>query len=164
MAEFVLNIGDPNSKKTLKREVKEKEADMFIGKKIGDVVKGEVLELPGYEMEITGGSDYAGFPMRKDVQGTARKKVLIVSGVGIRKNRKGRKARITVAGNTVFDKTAQINLKVLKAGKTPLFEEEKPAEEEAKPEETKEPEAKSEEVKEAPKKEAKAEEKPKKEE
>lgn len=168
MAQIKLNIGDPKSKKTLSKEVKDQDAERFFGKKIGDKISGELIELPGYEFEITGGSDFAGFPMRRDVSGTQRKKVLIVSGVGIRKNRKGRRARITVAGNTVFDKTAQVNLKVVKSGKTPLFEEEKPAEEapkeEAKKEDSKEPEAKSEEVKEASKEEAKAEEKPKKEE
>ena len=145
MVQIKLNIGDPKSKKTLSKEVKDADAEKFFGKKITDKVSGELIDLPGYEFEITGGSDFAGFPMRKDVLGIQRKKVLIVSGVGIRKNRDGRKARITVAGNTVFDKTAQINLKVVKQGKTPLFEEEKPAEE-------------------APKEEAKSEEAPKTEE
>lgn len=129
MAEFKLNIGDPKSKKTLKKEVKDADSDVFRGKKIGDKIPGESLGMPGYEFELTGGSDYTGVPMRKDVQGTARKRILIVNGIGIRKNRAGRKVRRTVAGNTVSAKTAQINLKVVKYGKTPLFEEEKPAEE-----------------------------------
>ncbi len=123
MAEFKLNIGDSKSKKTLKKDAKDNEAEIFLGKKIGDKVSGEPIGLPGYEFEITGGSDNTGFPMRRDVQGTARKKILIVSGTGIRKNLKGRKVRKLVAGNTVFSKTAQINLKVTKWGKTPLFEE-----------------------------------------
>ena len=38
-----------------------------------------------------------------------------------------------MAGNTVYEKTAQLNVKIIKAGKTPLFEEEKTKE--AKPEE-----------------------------
>ncbi|PIN81567.1 30S ribosomal protein S6e [Candidatus Woesearchaeota archaeon CG10_big_fil_rev_8_21_14_0_10_32_9] len=123
MAEFKLNIGDPKSKKTLKRDTKEGESEIFLGKKIGDKIPGEPIDLPGYEFEITGGSDYTGFPMRRDVQGTARKKILIVSGTGIRKNVKGRKVRKTVAANTIYSKTAQINLKVIKHGKTPLFSE-----------------------------------------
>ena len=135
MAEFKLNIGDPKSKKTLKKDVKEAEAEVFIGKKIGDSIKGDLFGLTGYELVVTGGSDSAGFPMRKDVEGGARKKVLIVKGIGIRKNEDGRKVRRTVAGNTVTSKTVQINLKVTKAGKTPLFEEEKPAVEAAKQEE-----------------------------
>ena len=125
MAEFKLNIGDPKIKKTLKKEVKDNEAEIFLQKKIGDKVQGNSFGLEGYEFEITGGSDYAGFPMRKDVQGGTRKKILIVKGTGIRKNRDGRKIRKTVAGNAITSKTAQINLKVLKHGKTSLFEEPK---------------------------------------
>lgn len=125
MAELKLNIGDPQTKKILKKELKDSDAKPMIGLKIGDKVKGEILDLPGYEFEITGGSDYAGFPMRKDVMGSQRKRILIVSGVGIRKNNKGNKRRITVAGNTIHDKTVQVNMKVTKHGKTPLFEEPK---------------------------------------
>ncbi len=163
MAEFKLNIGDPKSKKTLKKDVKDAEAEGFLGKKIGDKVKGDSFGLTGYEFEVTGGSDYAGFPMRKDVIGTARKKILIVGGTGIRKNVDGRKVRRNIAGNTIHSRTAQINLKVAKQGKTPLFEEEKaeeaPAQEE-KPAETKEEKPKAEEK---PKQEEKKEEKPKEE-
>lgn len=136
MVEFKLNIGDPKTKKTLKKDVKDAEAEVFLGKKIGDKVKGDGFGLSGYEFEITGGSDYTGTPMRKDIQGNQRKKILIVSGVGIRKNRKGRRVRRTLAGNTIHDKTAQINLKVTKHGNTPLFEEPKEEpKEEAKKEE-----------------------------
>lgn len=142
MAQFKLNIGDPKTKKTLKKEVDQAQAKNFVGKKIGDTIKGELLDLPGYEMQITGGSDNAGFPMRKDVFGIQRKKVLIVSGIGIRKNVKGRKVRRMVAGNTIHEGTAQINLKITKSGKTPLFEEPKqeeaPKEESPKQEEKKE--------------------------
>ena len=132
MAEFKLNIGDPKSKKTLKRDVKDEEADVFLGKKIGDKVKGDSFGLQGYEFEITGGSDFTGTPMRKDIQGVQRNKILIVSGVGIRKNRKGRRVRKTLAGNTIHEKTAQINLKATKQGNAPLYEE--PKAEEAKKE------------------------------
>lgn len=125
MAEYKLNIGDPASKKTLKKDVKDAEAEIFQGKKIGDTVKGDLFGLNGYELTITGGSDSAGFPMRRDVVGGTRKKILIVKGIGIRKNEPGRKTRRTVAGNTITSKTVQINLKVTKAGKTPLFEEPK---------------------------------------
>ncbi len=125
MVEYKLNIGDVVSKKTLKKDVKDAEAEIFLDKKIGDTVKGDLFGLNGYELTITGGSDNAGFPMRRDVMGGARKKILIVKGIGLRKNVEGRKVRRTVAGNTITAKTIQINLKVTKAGKTPLFEEPK---------------------------------------
>ncbi len=123
--EFKLNIGHPKKKKTIQKELKDASAKVFSGKRIGDKVKGETFDLPGYEFEITGGSDKIGFPMRKDVQGLSRKRVLITGGVGLRKNRKGRKVRRTVASNTINENTSQINVKVVKEGKTPLFEEPK---------------------------------------
>ena len=123
MAEIKLNIGDPKSKKTITKAIADNAADVFMNKVLGDKVAGDSIDLPGYEFEITGGSDNAGFPMRRDVKGTARKKILIVGGVGLRQNIKGRKVRKSVAGNTIYAKTAQINLKVIKHGKTPLFEE-----------------------------------------
>ena len=123
--EIRLCIGDPKSGKTAKAILAEDKAKPLMGKKIGDKVKGDELGYAGYEFEITGGSDYCGFPMRRDVVGSARKKILIVSGTGVRKNLPGRKIRKSVAGNTVFANTAQVNLKVLKAGKEPLFEEKK---------------------------------------
>jgi len=136
--EFKLNIGDPKNAKTYKKVIKDDECKAFLGKKIGDQVKGDLLGLDGYEFEVTGGSDYCGFPMRKDVEGSMRKKVLISSGVGINPGRKGLRRRKTVAGNTIFSKTSQVNLKILKHGKAALAEA-KPEEIEAKEELKKEP-------------------------
>ena len=131
--EIKLVISEPKSGKSYQRIVKDADAKRFVGLKIGDKVKGEIANLAGYEFELTGGSDYAGFPMRKDVPGILRKKILAVSGIGFKKLGHGMKQRKTVAGNTVHEKTSQINLKILKAGSAPLAEE-KPAEGEAKKE------------------------------
>ena len=119
--EIKLCIGDPKSGKTAKAVLADPKP--LLNKKIGDHVKGEELGYPGYEFEISGGSDYCGFPMRRDVSGIMRKKILMVSGTGLRKNLPGRKVRKTVAANTVYANTAQVNLKVLKHGHAPLIEE-----------------------------------------
>jgi len=132
--EFKLNIGCPKTKKCIKKELKNTDCKPLIGKKIGEVLKGETIDFPGYEFKITGGSDASGFPMRHDVDTVQRKRILIASGVGIkRKKRHGIRLRKTVAGNTIHEKTAQINMKIMKYGKAPL---EKPKAEESK-EETK---------------------------
>ena len=123
--EIKVNIGDPQSGKTAKAVLAADQTKPLIGKKLGDKVSGNDIGFPGYEFELTGGSDYCGFPMRRDVMGSVRKKILMVSGVGLRKNEPGRKVRKNVAGNTVFANTAQVNLKVLKHGHAPLFEEKK---------------------------------------
>jgi small subunit ribosomal protein S6e len=121
MVGFKLTISDTKTGRTVQREVKDKDAQFFIGKKIGETIKGETINLTGYEFEITGGSDYCGFPMRRDIPGSVRKRILAVSGVGIKRKRKGQKQRKTVCGNTIHTRISQINLKVLKEGKEKLF-------------------------------------------
>jgi len=163
MVDLRIVVSDPKTGKSVQREVKEEGVRQFFGLKLGDKVKGDLLGLEGYEFTLTGGSDDAGFPMRRDVQGVARKAILTTGGVGIRKNLgRGQKIRKTVAGNTVGVQTAQLNLKIEKMGKEDLFP--KPAEEkkeetkvEEKPAEAqkkeKKEEVKKEEKKETPKKE-----------
>jgi len=138
MTEFKVNIADPKTGKCKQIEVKDNNAIVFLGKKIGDKIKGDDIGFSGYEFEITGGSDYCGFPMRKDVEGVGRKRILAVSGVGIRKKGKGVRQRKTVAGNTIHERIAQINVKIVKYGKEALFEEKKEtAEQEAEKKEEK---------------------------
>lgn len=135
MAEFKLVIGDPKTGKSYQREIKDQEANFFVGKKIKENIKGESIGLQGYEFEITGGSDSSGFPMRYDVAGVARKRILAIEGVGLKKKDRGIRQRKTVCGNRIHDKITQINLKILKEGKNPLgapAAEETPAEEEKK--------------------------------
>jgi len=130
MTEFKLVIGDPASKKSYPREVKDQAANTFIGKKIGDVIKGENIDLPGYELQITGGSDVAGIPMRKGITGQARKKILAAGGVGFKENESKVKIKKSVRGEVISPQIVQINLKVVKQGSKPLA----PAQEEQKAE------------------------------
>lgn len=165
MAEFKLVISDPKTGKSYQKEVKEAQARPFVGMKIGDTVKGEVIDLTGYEFEISGGSDHCGFPMRKGIMGL-RKKVLGKNSVGIKKHKfKGTFRKKTVCGKTIHENISQINLKVIKEGKKKLADEfgakaEAPKEEKKeKPKEEKKEAPKKEEKKEEPKKEAPKEEK-----
>ncbi|MFW9896459.1 MAG: eS6 family ribosomal protein [Promethearchaeota archaeon] len=98
----------------------------FEGMKIGETIKGGLIGFPNYEFEITGGSDSSGFPMRKDVHGPVKKKILVSKrGIGYKPRRTGQKKRRTVRGNEVtFDMTL-INLKVVKYGEAELFKKEK---------------------------------------
>ncbi|MBI3037390.1 30S ribosomal protein S6e [Candidatus Woesearchaeota archaeon] len=121
MAEFKVVISDPKTGLSVQREVKDPAAKAFLGLKIGDSIKGETIDLQGYEFEITGGSDFCGFPMRKDVLGVGRKKILAYSGIGVRKQEKGMLQRKTVCGNTIHAKIAQVNLKAVKVGPTDIF-------------------------------------------
>ncbi len=118
MVEFKVVIGDPASRKTYQKAVSGADAEKLSGKKIGDTFHGETIGLTGYELKITGGSDTAGFPMRYDIHGAGRAKILISKGIGFRKPKmEGQRRRRTVRGNTVSSDVAQINCKVIKAGK-----------------------------------------------
>lgn len=125
MAIFKLVIGTKEGT-SFQRELSQEQSITLLGKRIGDPLPGEMVGLAGYEFSITGGSDHCGFPMRRDVQGPARRRILAVSGVGLKKQGKGLRLRKTVAGNTIHDKTAQVNVKILKVGPEPLA---KPSEE-----------------------------------
>jgi len=169
MVDFKLTIADPKSGKSYQTIVNEPDSRTLVGKKIRDKVNGESFNLPGYEFEITGGSDSSGFPMRNDIRGTGRKKILAVGGVGIKKKKKSMKQRETVCGNTIHANISQINLKVVKEGGKKLAEvfgskegekkkEEKAPEKEAKKEKPKEEATKKEEEKKTEQKEEKKEE------
>jgi len=94
----------------------------FEGMGIGDVIKGGLIGFPNYEFEITGGSDASGFPMRKDVHGPVKKKILVSKrGIGYNPKRKGEKKRKTVRGNELTYDMTLVNLKVIKYGETELF-------------------------------------------
>ncbi len=134
MVELRVVISDPKTGKSVQRIVKEENRKPFHGLRLGAKVRGELLELTGYEFILSGGSDDAGFPMRRDVQGTARQKILTTGGVGIKRHLKnGQKIRKTVSGNTVGTQTAQLNLKIEKKGNEDIFpKKEEPKAEEAK--------------------------------
>ncbi len=117
MAKFV--ISDPKTRRAWQIE---RDAAFLYGKKIGDKFDGSLIGLPGYVLEITGGTDKDGFPMRPDLEGTVRKKLLLAGGPGYRPERKGVRKRKTVRGNTIAEDIAQINCKVIAYGDKPLEE------------------------------------------
>ncbi len=92
---------------------------LFLGKKIGDEIDIGLI-APGYKVKITGGSDTAGTPMRKDVHGSGKKYVLLSRGPGYRPKEKGIKKRKLVRGNTISNEIAQVNVVVIVEGETPL--------------------------------------------
>jgi len=116
-----LVISDPKAKKAFSKDLGD-EAALFFGKKIGEEVDLTKAGLEGYSALITGGSDKQGFPMRRDIQGSARRKALLSLGPGFKPERKGEKRRINVRGNTVSNEIMQLNLKVIKEGAKKLAE------------------------------------------
>lgn len=118
MAEFKIVVG--NKEKSYSKALNDDESSVFLNKKMGEKIDGGQFGFSGYEMEITGGSDKAGFPMRYDLSGLHRKKILSVTGQGLNVKGRGIRKRKTVVGNTIGLHIVQINLKVLKEGKDSL--------------------------------------------
>lgn len=121
---FVISEG----KKSYQVEKDQKDAPV-LGRAIGDTLDGHFLGLDGYQLQIMGGSDKDGFPMRKDIEGQLRRRFLITKGIGFSGKKKekkdtykikGVKRRKMLRGNMINDDIAQINCKVVKAGGTPL--------------------------------------------
>ncbi|MBA5942639.1 MAG: 30S ribosomal protein S6e [Methanophagales archaeon] len=116
-------ISDVGTGKAYKVEGKDAEANaLFVGKRIGDVVDADIIGLEGYALEITGGSDRQGMPMRKDVAGTARKRILITNPPGYRPREQGKRRRKSVRGNEISMDILQINVIIKDYGKKPLDE------------------------------------------
>ena len=116
MVEFRANISDPKTGKSYQKQVSGNQANAILGKKIGDKMDGIFVEMPGYKLEITGGSDKDGFPMRRDLPGPRRKKLLISKGLGFDPHMEGERRRKTMRGNQVSPDIVQINMKVVTRG------------------------------------------------
>jgi len=131
---FKINISE-KSGKTFKIET---ESEDLIGKALHETVEGSLIspDLEGYEFEITGASDLAGFPSVEKVDGVALKRVLLkFSDKGMNKrpkhegkrkrakNRpKGLRLRKTVRGKVISPSIVQINMRALKHGSKKLAE------------------------------------------
>src|SRR5207302_8718693 len=89
LAEFKAVIADPKSGKSYKRDITGHYANALIGKKLGDDLDGLYVGLRGYKLQISGGSDKDGFPMRHDLPGPRGKGLLVSRGVGSRPPRPG---------------------------------------------------------------------------
>ena len=107
---FKICINEPKSKKAWQVE---KDVPSLIGLKIGDKFDGSLVGLSGFTLQVTGGSDKDGFPMRYDLTGTARKKVLLSKGPGFKPFREGMRKRKYIRGDTISADIVQVNCKIV---------------------------------------------------
>jgi small subunit ribosomal protein S6e len=112
---------------------KERERVLY-GMKIGNVFEGAMLGAAGYKFRISGGSDRDGFPMRADLPGIGKTKLLLSGRPGFRPTRRGERQRKMVRGNIISEWIAQLNVVPTEEGPTPLDEIFKKAEGEKKEE------------------------------
>jgi len=154
MAKFKVIISDPTEGTSKIVELEEARAAPLIGKRIGEVIEGAVVNLPGQKIQVTGGSDKDGFPMRPSVHGGVRRRIVLARGVGFNPTNEGQRKRKTIRGNIITDEIVQINIKIV--GKPEQTKEEKKARAKAKKKLTVEKETKTEETPEAENQKAKS--------
>ena len=143
--ELVAVVNDTNPKSSGKAysvKISGNNHSQLLGKKIGDVVDGIFVgegdqTLSGYKLQITGGSDKTGTPLRRDLEGSSRQSILVTASTGFKghsivfKNKGGENKRFrykpdglrkrrNFRGNTINQDTRQVNLKVIEAGKKAL--------------------------------------------
>jgi small subunit ribosomal protein S6e len=135
MVDFKLVLSDGKDGRAYNVSVSGGSANAFLGKRIGDEVDGAPVGLGGYRMRITGGSDRNGNPMRADLPGMARKRLLLSGGVGFHPRLEGERRRKMTRGSEITPDFVQINALVTAYGEKTLGEyfrkgEEKPADKE----------------------------------
>lgn len=109
MVEFRVVVSDVNAGKAYQIDVSDASANAFVGKAIGSEVDGGAVGLSGYMLQVTGGSDKGGFPMRKTLPGSSRKKLLVTGGSGFHPDEDGIRKRRSIRGNVIAGDIVQIN-------------------------------------------------------
>ena len=109
MANFKLTISDIKGK-SVSKELKDSDANQLLGLELGTETDASIVGLTG-KLKLTGGSDKSGVPMRSDLHGGARKRILLVKGVGLQDTEHGIRKRKLMRGNLVSEEIYQVNCK-----------------------------------------------------
>ena len=117
MAKFKVIVSDPEDGTSKVIELEEVRATPLIGRRIGETIDGTVVDMPAYKLLIRGGSDTDGVPMRPNVHGGGRRKVILSGGAGFKPERKGERKRKMVRGDIITEEIIQINTKIVEKPK-----------------------------------------------
>jgi small subunit ribosomal protein S6e len=131
MVEFKAIVNDVKTGKSYNVAVSGHHANSLIGKNIGEIVDGIFVGLPGYKLKITGGSDGNGTPMRGDVPGNKRRKLLLSESIGFHPVYEGERRRVAIRGSAISSSIVQVNMAIAEYGPKSIeesFAPEAPAE------------------------------------
>jgi small subunit ribosomal protein S6e len=123
LTQFKIVISDKKGK-SVSKELKDKEAQPLVGLRVGEIIDSSVVGIPSGKIQLRGGSDKSGTPIRSDVHGGVKKYVLLSKGSGMRDDREGIRKRKLVRGNMITEEIYQINC-LLTEGNLPLTAEAK---------------------------------------
>ena len=129
MAKFKVIVSDPETGTSKVTELDESRSTPLVGRKIGETIEGTLLDLPAHKLQITGGSDKDGVPMRPSVHGGVRRNIVLSGGVGFNPKNSGERRRKAVRGNVITDEIVQINIKIVEKPKKAKEEKQPPAQE-----------------------------------
>jgi small subunit ribosomal protein S6e len=115
-------VSDPKTGKAYAIVLSEADSNKLVGRRIGEIIDGSLVGLPGYKLKITGGTDFAGFPMHPAVHGMGRFRVLLSKPPGFHPRRKGERRRKTVHGNVISPDIVQVNTVIVEYGEKPIEE------------------------------------------
>jgi len=144
MAKFKIILSDPETGRSQIVELEGPRAVPLVGRRLGEIIDGAALGFGGHKLKITGGSDKDGFPMKPNIHGGVKTRVILTKGVGFRPTSEGERRRKTIRGSVITEEIVQINMKIVekpkKAEKAKQPEKTEPKEEtkpaaEQKPEE-----------------------------
>ena len=124
MTNFKLTVSDIKGKSVTK-ELKDNDGNPLLGLQIGNETDAAIVGLKG-KIKVTGGSDKSGIPMRSDIHGAARKRVLLTKGVGLQNAEIVQRVRKLMRGNTISEEIYQLNCKY--DGELPVEAAEEPTE------------------------------------
>ena len=113
MAKFKVIVSDPETGTSKVIELEETRATPFIGRTVGETLDGSVVDLPAHKVQIMGGSDKDGVPMRGDVHGGVRRNIVLSGGAGFSPRNKGERKRKSVRGSVITDEIFQVNMKII---------------------------------------------------
>ena len=103
---FKVVVSDPKTGKSIQVQTKD---ESLVGKKIGDIIDGSIVNLDGYKLKITGGSGFEGAPMINYVEGMNKKYLWYNENKRVR-------VKKLVRGNTISTEIVQINTKIEEYG------------------------------------------------
>ncbi len=114
----ILIVSDPATGTSQRVEIEDAQLRPLVGTRIGMTIDGAIAGMQGYKLKLTGGTDKDGIPMRPDVHGSAKARIVLSGGVGYKPKDKGMQKRKIVRGNTVSQETTFLNFSIVEAPKS----------------------------------------------
>jgi small subunit ribosomal protein S6e len=113
----ILIVSDPRNGTSQRVDLDDQQLRALIGTRIGQVIDGTLAGLQGYQIKLTGGTDKDGIPMRPDVHGSAKARIVLSGGVGYKPKNTGKRKRKVVRGNLVSAETTFLNFSIIESPK-----------------------------------------------